>query len=73
MNTTSSPFEALLVDDRLAAVTGFAYVQCDVPAGMRLDQWHAARNRARRSAETRARRERREALVAHLRRWTGVR
>jgi hypothetical protein len=73
MKNAPSSLQELLVDDRLVAATGFAYMHCDVPAGMRLDQWHAARNRARRSAEMRARCERRKALVADLRRWTGLR
>jgi hypothetical protein len=39
-----------------------------VPSEMRLDQWHFARNRARRATEIRARRDRRKATVAKLRR-----
>jgi hypothetical protein len=73
MKNASSPLNELLVDDRVVAATGFAYMHCDVPTGMRLDHWHAARNRARRSAETHARRERRKALAATLRRWSGLR
>jgi hypothetical protein len=65
---TPSPVRSLHVDDRLLAATGFAYVHCDVPAGMRLDQWHFALNRARRAAAIHARRERRKAIVENLRR-----
>jgi len=68
MTNTPSPLRSLHVDDSVLAATGFAYVHCDVPAGMRLDQWHHARNRARRAAAIRARRERRNAVVANLRR-----
>jgi hypothetical protein len=49
----------------------FAYVHCDVPAGMTLAEWRLARNRARRATEIEARRDRRAALVATLRRCIG--
>jgi hypothetical protein len=71
MSNAPSPLQGLVVDDRVLAATAFAYMHCDVPAGMRLDQWRLARNRARRAAEIHARRERREALVANLRRCVG--
>jgi hypothetical protein len=45
MKNTPSPRQSLRVDDRVLAATGFAYVHCDVPSDMRLDQWHFARNR----------------------------
>ena len=51
--------------------TAFAYVHCDVPATMTLDEWRRARGRARRAAAVELRRERREALVANLRRCIG--
>jgi hypothetical protein len=73
MTNARSPLRDLLVEDRVVAATGFAYMHCDVPAGMRLDEWRRARNRARRAAEINARRERREALVANLRRCIGQR
>jgi hypothetical protein len=73
MTNAPSPLQELLLDDRLVHATGFAYMHCDVPAGMRLDQWRIARNRARRTAEVHARRERRKALLANLRRCTGRR
>jgi hypothetical protein len=68
MRQTPSPIRSLRVDERALAATGFAYVHCDVPSDMRLDQWHFARNRARRDAEILARRVRRGAVVANLRR-----
>jgi hypothetical protein len=68
MKNAPSPLRSLCVDDRVLAATGFLYVHCDVPTGMRLDQWHFARNRARRAAVIHARRQRRAALVANLRR-----
>jgi hypothetical protein len=68
MTNTPSPLQSLRIDDRILAATGFSYVHCDVPSDMRLDQWHVARNRARRAAEMSARRERRKAIVANLRR-----
>jgi hypothetical protein len=68
MTNTPSRRWSLRVDDRALTATGFAYVHCDVPADMRLDQWHAARNRARRAAAIRARRDRRKAILASLRR-----
>jgi hypothetical protein len=55
------------------AATVFAYVQCDVPASMTLADWRVARSRAHRSAELEARRERRAAVVANLRRCIGRR
>ena len=67
MKNTPSPLQGLRIDDRVRAATGFAYVDCDVPSDMRLDQWHFARNRARRAAAIHARRERRRAIVANLR------
>ena len=71
MTNARSPLRDLLVEDRLVAVTGFAYMHCDVPAGMRLDEWRRARNRARRAAEIDARRARRRALVDNLRHCVG--
>jgi hypothetical protein len=53
--------------------TSFSYMHCDVPPEMRLDEWHSARTRARRAAEIHARRERRKARMAHLRRLGGAR
>jgi hypothetical protein len=73
MRNPPSPLRQLLVEDRLLPATAFAYVQCDVPASMTLDEWRCARNRARRAARLDARRERRAALVANLRRWIGRR
>jgi hypothetical protein len=67
MTNSPSPLREALAD-RLLPATGFAYMHCDVPAGMRLDEWHVARVRARRAAQIDARRERRRALVGNLRR-----
>jgi hypothetical protein len=53
--------------------TAFMYVHCDVPASMTLDEWRLARIRTRRAARLSARRERRAALVANLRRCIGQR
>jgi len=61
------------VPSPLADATAFAYIHCDVPANMTLDEWRLARNRARRAAATESRRERRTARVAGLRRWIGRR
>ncbi len=66
MSNPPSPF-------RIAPATAFAYVDCDVPAGMTLDEWRLARNRARRAAPLDACRERRAAVVANLRRYIGRR
>jgi hypothetical protein len=52
--------------DRLVPATAFAYVDCDVPPDMRLDEWRRAQNRARRAAKTDARRDRRKARIANL-------
>jgi hypothetical protein len=68
-----SPLQDLLVEEHVAPATAFAYVGCDVPAGMTLDEWRLARNRAPRAAEIDAQRERRNALVAKLRRRIGQR
>ena len=68
MNNAPSPLQSFRIDDRVLAATGFAYMHCDVPSDMRLDQWHFARNRARRAAAIHARRERRRAIVDNLRR-----
>ena len=73
MKNALSPLRDLVVEDRVATATAFVYVHCDVPAGMTLDEWRLARNRARRAAELDARREGRGALVANLRRWIGQR
>ena len=50
-------------------MAAFVYVQCDVPAGVTLDEWRVARNHARRAPRPDAHRERRAGLVANLRRW----
>jgi hypothetical protein len=71
MRNAPSPLRDLLVEDRVLPATAFAYVQCDVPASMTLDEWRLAGNRARRAARLDARRERRAALVANLRRCVG--
>jgi hypothetical protein len=73
MRNARSSHQDVRVEDRVAPATGFAYVHCDVPTGMRLDEWRCARNRARGAAEMAARRERREALVANLRHCVGRR
>lgn len=62
-----------LVEDRVLPATAFAYVHCDVPASLTLDEWRLARNCGRRAARLDARRERRAALVANLRRCVGQR
>jgi hypothetical protein len=73
MKNATTPLRALVVEDRLLPATAFAYVHCDVPASMTLDEWRLGRNRARRAARLGARRERRPGLVANLRRWIGQR
>jgi hypothetical protein len=73
MRNAPSPLRALVMEDRLLPATAFAYVHCDVPASMTLDEWRRARNRARRAGEIELRRERRAALVANLRRCIGQR
>jgi hypothetical protein len=73
MRNAPSPLRTLVAADRLLPATAFAYVHCDVPASMTLDDWRRARNRARRAAEIELRRERRAALVASLRRCIGQR
>jgi hypothetical protein len=72
MRNAPAPHGNVLLERALAA-TAFAYVHCDVPAGMTLAEWRRARNRARRAAEIEARRERRAALVMSLRRCIGLR
>jgi hypothetical protein len=64
MTDKRSPSQA---QDRLVPATAFTYVDCDVPPGMRLDEWRRARNRARRTAKTDARHDRRKARAAGLR------
>jgi hypothetical protein len=73
MRTAPSPLRALVVEDGLLPATAFAYVHCDVPESMTLDEWRLARNRARRTASLDAHRERCAALVASLRRCIGQR
>jgi hypothetical protein len=73
MAKTRSPLQDLLGKDRVVPASAFAYVQCDVPSDMRLDEWRRERNRARRAAQLEAHRARRRALVAHLRRCIGRR
>jgi hypothetical protein len=68
MRTARSPLRDLVVEDVVLPATAFVYVDCDVPAGMTLDEWRRSRNRARRIALLDAHRERRAALVANLRR-----
>ena len=70
MSNAPSPFRDI-VEDRGLPATAFAYVHCDVPASMTLDEWRRSRNRARRAAGLDARRERRAALVANLRHCIG--
>jgi hypothetical protein len=67
MRNAPSPLRGLVVEERALPVAAFVYVQCDVPAGVTLDEWRVARNHARRAPD--AHRERRTALVANLRRW----
>jgi hypothetical protein len=57
--------EARCMTGKRPPLHAFAYVHCDVPEGMRLDEWRRARNRGRRT--------RGKALVANLRRWIGQR
>jgi hypothetical protein len=71
MRNAPSPLRGLVMEDRVLPATAFAYVHCDVPATMTLDEWRRARGRARRAAAVELRRERREALVANLRRCIG--
>jgi hypothetical protein len=73
MSNAPSPLRALLVEDRVLPATAFAYVHCDVPASMTLDEWRLARSRARCAAAIELRRERRAILVANLRRCIGRR
>jgi hypothetical protein len=73
MRNAQSPLRGLVVEDRVLPATAFAYVQCDVPASMTLDEWRRAGNRARRAARLDARCERRAALVANLRQCIGRR
>ena len=73
MRNAPSPLRGLVVEDRLLPATAFAYVHCDVPTSMTLDEWRHARNRARRAAALDARHRRRAALVANLRRCVGRR
>lgn len=71
MTNTPSPRQGLLVADGDVPAIAFAYVQCDVPAGMSLGEWRVARNRARRAAEIETHRARPKALAANLRRCIG--
>jgi hypothetical protein len=73
MRNAPSPLRDLAVEDRVLPAAAFLYVQRDVPVGVTLDEWRLARDGARRGARLDARRERRAALVAHLRRWIGRR
>jgi hypothetical protein len=73
MSNAPTPLRALVVEDRLLPATAFAYVHCDVPASMTLDEWRRGGNSARRAARLDARRERRGALVANLRHCIGRR
>jgi hypothetical protein len=73
MRNAPSPLLELVGEDGVLPSTAFAYVHCDVPASMTLDDWRLDRNRARRTARLRAHSERRAALVAHLRRCIGQR
>jgi hypothetical protein len=73
MRNAPSRLRDLLVEDRVLPATAFGYVHCDVPASVTLDEWRRARNHARLAARLEARRERRAALVANLRRWIGQR
>jgi hypothetical protein len=72
MRNAPSPLRDV-VENRVLPATAFAYVHCDVPTSMTLDEWRRGRNRARRAAELDARRERRAALVATLHRCVGRR
>jgi hypothetical protein len=71
MRNAPSPLRDLVVENRVVPAAAFAYMQCDVPAGMTLREWRLARSRARHAAEIDARRRRRAALVANLRRCIG--
>jgi hypothetical protein len=73
MRIAPSPLLDLVVEDGVLPATAFVYVHCDMPAGMTLDEWRLARNRARRAAPLVAHRERRTALVANLRGRIGQR
>jgi hypothetical protein len=73
MKNAPSPIRNLFVEDRVLPATAFAYLHCDVPASMTLAEWRRTRNRARPAAEIERRRERRAALLAHLRRGIGQR
>jgi hypothetical protein len=70
MRNAPSPLSDVFVEERVLTAS-FAYVHRDVPASMTLDEWRRARNRARRAAESEARRERRAARLATLRRCIG--
>jgi hypothetical protein len=72
MRNAPSQLSGVFVEERVLPAS-FAYVHCDVPASMTLDEWRRARNGARRAAESEARRERRAARVATLRRCIGQR
>jgi hypothetical protein len=65
MTDKRSPRQA---QDRLVPAAAFTYVHCDVPPGMRLDEWRRTRDRARRTAKADARHDRRKARAASLRR-----
>ena len=67
MRNAPSQHRDVIVQERVLPAS-FAYIHCDVPANMTLREWRLARNRARRTAESKGRRERRAALVATLRR-----
>ena len=69
MRNAPSPFQGLVVEERVLPVAAFVYVHCDVPPGVTLDEWRLARNYARGAARLDAHCERRAALVANLRRW----
>jgi hypothetical protein len=73
MRNALSPPPRLVVEDGVLPATAFAYLHCDVPANMTLDEWRRTRNRARRAARLDARRGRRAARGANLRHWTGRR
>ena len=71
MTTTGSPLQGRGGPVALPP-TAFTYVHSDVPADMRLNEWRIARDRARHAAESAARRARRAALVASMRRCIGA-